>query len=101
MYEPVHPNCTSILEVVPVDVAPARQPVRRIVIDAGTLQLEQRIRRSIVVKVVDSAQFVIDSILKLFFSFLSDVFVVGNSLGIEHSKVVVERVVLLEQEEDV
>jgi hypothetical protein len=104
------------LEIVAIDVSVARQPIRAIVVDAGAGELEEWVGCARIVHVADRSQLVVDAIDVISNAIVADVPALRNAgrivgtgpvsirvlpIRIQHSEIIVERVVLLQHEDDV
>jgi hypothetical protein len=99
--EPVHPNWPCCGEIITANVAITRQPVGRLILDTGALELEDRKRRALVILIADRGQLVIDAVDLIVHPVIADIQAVCLSVGIQHSEVVVECMVLLEEKNNV
>src|SRR5437868_695975 len=89
MHEAVHIDGPGRTEIVTIDHTVTRQPRRRVVVDAGALQLEQGKYLTLVINVSDGAEFVVDAIYIVSKSIIPNVPPLLPTVRIEHAEVMI------------
>ena len=101
MDEPIHIDRACGGEIPATDAAVARQPIRTVIVHTSAGELEGRKGCFFIVLVTERGQLVVDAIDVIGDVVITDVIAIRFPVGIQHPKVIVERMVLLQHEDDV
>jgi hypothetical protein len=98
----VHLDRASLVEIVAVDVTIARQPIGTLIVDAGALELEERIIGAGIVRIA-GGELVVNAVNFIVNAIIADVpiLAIGFAIRVQHAEVIIKGMVLLQHEDDV